>query len=43
VRRAYAAHDDGEDVDLGTWPEAGMVFARGVYLVRINWAVWERL
>jgi hypothetical protein len=20
VRRARAAHDDGEDVDLGTWP-----------------------
>jgi hypothetical protein len=26
---------------LGQWTR--MAFARGVYLARINWAVWERL
>jgi hypothetical protein len=42
VRSTRAAHDNGEDVDFGTWLVLRMAFARGVYLARINWAVWER-
>jgi hypothetical protein len=41
-----AAHDDGEDVNCGTWrvgAELRMALARGVYLARMSWVVWERL
>jgi hypothetical protein len=43
VRCARAAHDDGEDVDIGLWPVVADGIGEGVYLARISWVMWERL
>jgi hypothetical protein len=42
VRCTRAAHDDGKDVDLGTWRVATDGIGEGGFLSRMRWAVWDR-